>query len=774
MPVLSHGVLLWLQSVNVAAQPLVTSRANCQNDRMSRFLLRRMGVADDPGSFKPNLQACIEAVLDQSNLLMDDVLAGLKLALVPVDAKSKPLLKDERAADTVQLLLSQSAAVKLTFAAALRSAVFGGEAQRSTGQPLVRFDDFQFLDSEQIDANIELALTQQEVQRSVEDALPTLNAMVSNLLGWSSVQAHLNPLKPESFVHALRQTFATHIPDDAARATVMTLAAGKMGMSLRQLYRETSDWLRSQGVEAVHVPPPLSGGFGGGLGNGLGARAAQGESSLSRTMLTLEKLRRLLSGELNSDSEDDPGEFSHTVPASFDALQDLKLLEPMMKRLAERANKSAGSKSSTDARAKAAKVSNENANANANANEGPARRLGGQLGEEVVRLMLENLTQDQRMLAPVRNSLKALEPVLLKLSAVDARFFSERQHPARLFLERITHRSLAFSGDDEPGFARFQKSLDNSVSLLSSAVGDAAAFSRVLRKLEDGWARDEHGQRLRAEEAARELLHAEQRNLLALRIAGEYTARFMKLKVPDMVLGFLRGPWAQVVAEAQLKFADGSVDPGGYQSLVDDLVWSVQLKLARRNRARLVQMVPGMLVKMRQGLQIISYPPERMAVFFDELITFHETAFEGARQIPVEVPAPPVLDDVWIADSETLNSGFLDDQADLSLDFTVQAPTEAVQQQVWDTERLNTGSWVDLALGGVWVRAQLTWASPHRTLYMFISGGGLAHSMSRRTLERLKSTGLIRLVSDGHVMDNALDAVAQAALQNDLRKGRST
>jgi hypothetical protein len=77
---------------------------------------------------------------------------------------------------------------------------------------------------------------------------------------------------------------------------------------------------------------------------------------------------------------------------------------------------------------------------------------------------------------------------------------------------------------------------------------------------------------------------------------------------------------------------------------------------------------------------------------------------------------------------------------------------------------------VDLALGGVWVRAQLTWASPHRTLFMFISGAGMAHSMSRRTMNRLHGLGLIRLVSDGRVMDNALDAVAQAALRNDVEK----
>ena len=38
---------------------------------------------------------------------------------------------------------------------------------------------------------------------------------------------------------------------------------------------------------------------------------------------------------------------------------------------------------------------------------------------------------------------------------------------------------------------------------------------------------------------------------------------------------------------------------------------------------------------------------------------------------------------------------------------------------------------------GEWVRAQLTWCSPHATLFMFTSIGGTAHSMSRRTLDRL-------------------------------------
>jgi hypothetical protein len=729
---------------------------------MRKFRLRRLGLADDPGHYQPSLHACLEAVLEQSDALMDDVLGGLHAAANPAALTRETIAR------------LQPEQVKATFAQELRRAIFGGEPGRNTSQAQVRFDDFQFLDSAQLDANIELALTQQDVQRSVEDVLPTLNAMVSNLLGWASVQAHLNPLKPESFVHALRETFAQHVPDDAARASVMVLAGGKLGVVLRQLYREVSDWLRSQGIEPVHVPKPGAGGFG--------SSAAPAQSSVARTMLTLDKLRRLLSGELNTGTlAVGSGDFSHTVPASFEALQDMRLVEPMMKRLAERASQSVQA------------VPPKSPPADLLAQElqkSQSRKLGQQLGEEVVRMMLDKLMQDQRLLPPVRDTLKTMEPILIKLADRDARFFSERQHPARQFLERMTHRSLAFTHVESAGFTRFQKAFDNAVRVLAGGEGDAASFSRVLRKLEEGWSKDEAAQHLRAEEAARNLLHAEQRNLLAQRLAEQYTDRLTKLQLPERVLAFLRGPWAQVVAQAQLTSTDGSVDPHGFQSLVDDLVWSVQLKLARRNRARLVQMVPGMLVTMRQGLQLIGYPQERMGVFFDELISFHEQVFEGPK--PTQPDDLPVLtsvfspDDgndqavgdvpgeVWMAASEAADSGFLEDTAQSQVVPPDQAPSTPMPPQgqlpAQAVDNLTTGSWVDLALSGAWVRAQLTWASPHRTLFMFISGGGMAHSMSRRTLDRLMAQGLLQLVSDGRVMDNALDAVAQAALQNDLNQ----
>ena len=739
---------------------------------MKKFMLRRLGVAHEPGSFKPSLQDCIEAVLEQSDTLVDDVLSGLKASLTQTRSKSVQAINPS-AKPTIERLCASADAVRTTFSEKLRTALYGGDTHRSQGQPL-RFDDFQFLEEEQIDANIEFALTQQEISLAVDDALPTLNALMSSLLGWMTVQPHLNPLKPESFVYALRETLQEHVPSDEARTSLMTPAAGMLGLAMRQLYKEVSEWLRSQGVEPV-----------GPVQHQGAAHGSQktGESSVTRTLLTLDKLRRLLSGELdmgplNGNIKD----FTHTVPASFVALEDMKLMEPMMKRLAERASQAA---------AVAPKASPNDMLEGERAeprDKSKSKKLGRELGEEVVRMMLENLSQDHRMLGGVRKSLKLMEPVLITLSQSDARFFSERQHPARQFMDKMTSRSLAFTSQDQPGYAHFLKTLEKSVNILSNGPGDAATFAHVLRKLEAVWSKEEHEQRQRAEEAARGLLHAEQRNLLALRLAEDFAERLKNKKVPDIVAAFLRGPWAQVVAESQLKCADGTADTDGYLGLVDDLIWSVQLKLARRNRSRLVDMVPGMLVKMRQGLGLISYPEERIPVFFDELITFHEQAFEGARpaatgETPERATAVDVttvdsvglpVEEFWMAENEASDSGFLQGGTERIPEVEEDEVPDPAAQMAWSAQNLITGSWVDLALGGQWVRAQLTWASPHKTLFMFISSGGMAHSMSRRTMDRLRGLGLIRLVSDGRVVDHALDAVARAALRNDVEKAGGT
>lgn len=753
---------------------------------MKKFRMRRLGVSDDPTAEKPSLHDCIEAVLEQSGSLIDDVIKGLDIAVQQVGGKISKINERALSQRLVEELRRQVEAVRATFGVQLRLAIYRSGSHASDPEALVRFEDIQLLDEGQLDANIEFAMAQQEIQMAVDEVMPPLNALISSLMGWMSVQAHLNPLRPETFARALRETLSQHVPSEQARTALITPAAGILGNSLRTLYKELGDWLRSQGIEPV-VPLLTS------------AAPAPGgtpvEHPVTRTMLTLDKLRRLLTAEIDLGGGGNRGkDFLHTVPASMVALEDLKMVEPMIKRLSERALKDA-----KDAKA-AAKGSGKNMN----------RELGQQLGEEVVRLMLENLGKDQRLLPPVRAQVKELEPLLLRLAQADPRFFSERKHPARQFLDRITHQSLGYKTENDERFQRFIKMVSSAVLELLGSDGEPESFARALTMLDAQWSRVDLALRARQEDAARALMHAEQRNMLAQRLAADFQERLQDKEIPDFVAAFLCGPWSQVVAESQLR-ADGTTDADGYLALVDDLIWSVQSKLVRRNRTRLVQLVPTLLVKLRHGLQLIEYPPERIPRFLDQLIALHEKAFEAPK---VKAPAPAKTakpsrapedegdpmdglevteldgfpdelpedfsqesggestgygvieaadaDSIWMAGHEADEAGYLPEGDVMPDAASAGAPVSGT----WNAADLAIGCWVELQLKGEWVRAQLTWASPHRTLFMFISGKGLAHSMSRRTMEQLRTRGLMRIVSERHMVDNALDAVAQTALLN--------
>ena len=75
---------------------------------------------------------------------------------------------------------------------------------------------------------------------------------------------------------------------------------------------------------------------------------------------------------------------------------------------------------------------------------------------------------------------------------------------------------------------------------------------------------------------------------------------------------------------------------------------------------------------------------------------------------------------------------------------------------------LQPGCWVDLYSRQRWLRAQLIWASSQATLFMFVSHGGQAHSMTRRSCERLLQARLLRPVATHGVVAQALDGVMKA------------
>lgn len=531
---------------------------------------------------------------------------------------------------------------------------------------------------------------------------------------------------------------------------------------------------------------------------------ADGSARVSREqLLTLDHLHHLMVGDYDDSFQHAQGaaalpgavagqqDFLQTVPAAMDALAELQA-----QGLAEITGNRARRMPPLPIALLREQLKAE------------AKSLGQALGIEVVGLMIEKLTSDERLLPPVRKLIANAEPAFLRLGMTDPRFFSDKAHPARQLLEAITANSLAYPSEDAPGFAQFMRNLEDVAAVLTEVyLSDAQDFAALLADFEQKQARHSRETSDAQHVAVQALLRAEQRNLLAEKIALEIRLR------PDFISGnrtiasFLTGPWAHVMANERLLGEHGGIGSAKavYSLTLGDLLWSLNVLQASRHRRRLVKIIPGMLDSIREGLLSIDYPLDESQAFYDELMATHQLAIKPATD---KTEAHPFAHGVsgeflesgdedgntepWLAPTEAQQSGFMEEWAADGPDSEsaiprqpdeariepgrpeVSQPNRLVKSPSGSSTGLLLGAWVELLSDNRWVRAQLTWISPHNTLFMFTSDGGRSHSMTTRMLQQLLSAGRLQIISDQGLLDGALDGVARTAMRNSVDIGTDT
>jgi hypothetical protein len=582
------------------------------------------------------------------------------------------------------------------------------------------FDDLELMDHHQVQETVELARVQQVVKMAAEEDLVGLTALLSRAQGHSVVRVEANPLAPDVVVAALLRALGELYIDEGARARWLQAGAVPLGGELQRWYRELTQLLGGWGVLPAGYVVVQTGAARAPAGPGPRTESVPAaDVSGGEALLTLDHLHQLLVGNL---------EQSGTA------------------------------------------VSDQGASGSGNA-------MVRTLATEVVTQMLRRIAEDPRLLAPVREMVQGLKPALLQLARSDPRFFADRENPARRLLDTITERSLAFASEQDRGYEGFARQVRAAVQALQSPSPDLSG--RIAEQL-----------RLLAQQAApvaapgrglavQTLVRVEQRHLLAERVAAEIQARNDFARAPGTVRRFLAGPWSQVVAQARLEAHGGEADQPAdapaqrYMGVLPDLLWSCQLAQASQNRSRLIKVIPGLLRTLREGLDAIDYPRAQAEAFFHALMGLHEAAYKTQRSeqamaaAEAQASRQAELEHLpWMQPGEARDSGFMDEMAMPPVaEFQDTLPQERESDPVREAA-LDVGCWVDLRQDDTPLRCQLSWASPHRTMFLFTGPAGQSISLTLRGLERLQSLGRLKVISDHSVVEEALDGVARQALYN--------
>ncbi|SDH99636.1 Protein of unknown function [Pseudomonas benzenivorans] len=271
----------------------------------------------------------------------------------------------------------------------------------------------------------------------------------------------------------------------------------------------------------------------------------------------------------------------------------------------------------------------------ASAKSGKARVVG-EVDEDVINLvsMLFEFILDDRVLP---DSLKALigrlQIPMLKVAVLDKTFFSRGSHPARRLLNEIASAALGWGEQDDTQRDSLYLKIEQVVQrLLNDFVDDPVIFSELLADFL-AYTGNERRRSELLEQRTRDAEEGSARAELARRqVELALNERLLGKKLPEVVVRLLQEAWSKVLMLTCLKHG---VDSPAWQAALatmDDLVWSVAPHEDPEARLRLLELVPGLLKALREGMASAAFDPFSTGEFFSQLETLHVQAFHRFRR----------------------------------------------------------------------------------------------------------------------------------------------
>jgi len=413
-----------------------------------------------------------------------------------------------------------------------------------------------------------------------------------------------------------------------------------------------------------------------------------------------------------------------------------------------------------------------------------ASRKIDKLTIELVGLLFDRIQRDRHVPSTIKEQLARLQFPLLKVALSDPELFADPRQPARQLLDRIASTSIGWSidGDDN---RRYFEQVRTAVDTVLNAAGDASkAFELALESfsqfLDEERTRDDDP----VARARRALAEAENREILAIKATMQVRSAFDGVQLESYLREFLLDVWVRVLIEASTR---EKTEPGlvrRYLDAIPDLVWSVQPKINPGDRRRMIGTIPIVLGLLREGLNLIQWPNERIQQFFGRLMNSHASAVKALElahgAVPQLTPStvrikldgfriPTDTSDVAPEQIKISDEAVRHALASSAADVThLSAPPEqAVSSPAMDHQQAaqliaswSRGLWFDLRTADQTERVVLRWVSPKRALYLFTTAAGdRAHSLSPDSLIAYLQSGWLVAVETERLFERAVDGV---------------
>ena len=718
-------------------------------------------------SIAPILQRFIDDELALAPALISRVALGTIQLLAPAKEAAG---SSERFhyADIVTALQAKTALYEKTFVDSLRRQIAedfeSGAQAAAAGDAKGDSLSLELMDESRVEVDIEISRAMQLIDSTAEWELRELQAFTSTLLGQQHVTAESNPFRPLVYATALWEAGCAIVASQVQRAIVLRTSAGVAAGLLKNAAAAASTRLESQGVQpglyrTVVLPsgssfgrpaaePPRQGALSGLLARMPDAASAQ-EAAATQA-------QRTSTGGVGAGAGRSSDGGARRSPE----------LEQALMRLDELLRHPALETSRSGSATAGERIAQHRSAVLASASEPVDRQV-----IELATRLFESLLADSLLPAAFRPVISRMQVAALRLCLAEHAVLDSFEHPVWRLLDRIGETSQGYGRSEDPRLSSFLAfAAAVAEEMAGAAAPDTTLFRRGLNRI-DIFLSEQLQAQLRAAHVDIEALRlAERRDVLQHHLTQRITDQMVAVRTSPTIRRFVTGAWARVIADDMLRHGEQSEATMSALKTVDDLLWSLKIPDHPQSRQRLISLLPGLLQRIRVGMEGIALPAAEQQAVLDELMTIHTEALRPGARAAAAAGAPTPEEIVQrmreevVAESAPARS-FSDSVIDLSSMETV--PVEhlpsggdagADDDPSKRIEALRVGDRQRVFLQGRWSRIQLLWRSD-RSLFFLFAGESPArtHSITRRALERLSSAGLVQPIEAKPLVQRAVD-----------------
>jgi truncated hemoglobin YjbI len=373
---------------------------------------------------------------------------------------------------------------------------------------------------------------------------------------------------------------------------------------------------------------------------------------------------------------------------------------------------------------------------------------------EVVALMFQSILSEDRIPPAVRVWFARLQVPVLRVALAEPEFFSNMNHPARKLIDRMGAVALGFDSASVSGTA-----LENEVRRIVQVIEQYPETGRrVFQLVHDEFEKfltkhltEKHGTAKLVSVAQQ----VEQKETLTIKYTIELRTMLSEMPVREEVREFLFKTWAEVLALSAVRHGAQHAETVSFRRTAADLVWAASAKPNRSERAQVIQSLPGILQRLREGLLLVGISGQEQDAKIKLLTdTLADAFMSKTAAIPLDhieamarrlANVEEFLDDAVLGelplDAEHIEMMTGIDASAIQVFADNDAPVDDAMV-AWARE-LVPGDWFTLDINGASAQVQYAWHSKQRQLHLLVSTDAISYLIQVRRLAAYLQAGLL-------------------------------